>query len=275
MTFPRPAYPHGFAGRGLPTAGRLRAPLDGRRERDRRPAARRTGLDCGHASIRAAARPPAAQYARVAGAARTSPASPKPPDRATPSGWPTESRGACGMQPRSDGELKRTDCRADDEGCTLPSVHSSNRPPPERRSGSAQLRSRATPPRSSPMSCGSYIYGTSRETTGQVALLATRRASAALAAQPRSSPRAWLTSNGPEDTAYLCSAAGAHQLTSRPCEARIWRRRQRCGAGPDDPDRGIAVTLPPGGRTIAWPPCDSTACGPRHPNAIAGPSTAA
>jgi hypothetical protein len=42
------------------------------------------------------------------------------------------------------------------------------------------------------------------------------------APQDRASPRAGLTSSGPEDAAYLCSAAGVHQLTRRPCGARIW-----------------------------------------------------
>jgi hypothetical protein len=62
--------------------------------------------------------------------------------------------------------------------------------------------------------------------------------------EARSSPRAGRTSRSAEDATYLCSAAGVHQLTRRPCGARIGRRRSRGRAGHDDPDRGIAIARP-------------------------------
>ncbi len=53
----------------------------------------------------------------------------------------------------------------------------------------------------------------------------------------RLSPKAGRTSSGPEDEACLCSDADMHQLTRRPCSARV-RPKQSCGrAGPDDSDR--------------------------------------
>ena len=51
---------------------------------------------------------------------------------------------------------------------------------------------------------------------------------------PRNSPRAWLTSSGAEDAAYLCTAAGAHELTWRPCGTRI---------GEGDSAAGLALTI--------------------------------
>jgi hypothetical protein len=76
------------------------------------------------------------------------------------------------------------------------------------------------------------------------------RSAARLAAHARSSPQAGLRRTRPKRARYLCSTAGVCRLTRRPRRARIGRTRSRGRAGPDDPDRGQAITRLAGGARV-------------------------
>jgi hypothetical protein len=76
------------------------------------------------------------------------------------------------------------------------------------------------------------------------------RAQARVSPRPSTSPQAGLRRTRPKRARYLCSTAGVCRLTRRPRRARIGRTRSRGRAGPDDPDRGQAITRLAGGARV-------------------------
>ena len=82
--------------------------------------------------------------------------------------------------------------------------------------------------------------------------------------RPRATGIASVADSGSHENAcgrarYLCSAAGVYPLTRRPCRRSDRAKQSRGCPGPDDPDRGIAITPTGEGARLLAVECDHPA----------------